>query len=268
MTWLSDLGVIDIREQLPRADWSIGTRPATTSLTWHYNGPPVAPAQQSGAGLIAQLIADAEWQMRPGWGGTAGGADGLMYHLVVAADGTIYQTRDLDAMLWHCAHQDGNGRGLALHLPLGIGQWPTIDQLASVFRISNHLRARYQIALNRTLGHLEWKHATACPGPNVMQHLVAYRAGVAPFIFPTIVPAELQRWRIHADLGTSALVRQGPGRSFPIAGRLKPGTLVYVDVVKHGETVNGIADWVHMAQVAHEQADLGFLSASLGSWEA
>jgi hypothetical protein len=31
---------IDIREQLPRRDWRIGARAATTSLTWHYNGHP------------------------------------------------------------------------------------------------------------------------------------------------------------------------------------------------------------------------------------
>src|SRR5438105_4643558 len=125
MSFLADLGVIDIRDKLPRASWTIGTRAATTSLTWHYSGPPVPPMRQYGDGLIDQLIADARWQMRPGWGGTVGGADGLMYHLVIASDGAAYQARDLDALLWHCAHADGNAHGLALHFPLGTNQAPT-----------------------------------------------------------------------------------------------------------------------------------------------
>lgn len=263
---LADLGVIDIRDQLPRAAWSIGTRAATTSLTWHYNGPPVPVDRQIGAGLIAQLQADAAWQRRPGWGGTIDGADGLMYHLVFAADGVVYQTRDLDDLLWHCAHQDGNAHGLALHVPIGVGQAPTAPQLASLFRMSQYLRTRFAIPLTRVLGHLEWKHATACPGPQLMQALSGYRTGLRPLIIPTVVPPTLRRWRVRADLGTTARVRQGPGQSFPIAGRFKPDTLVYVDVVQQGQRINGVADWVHMAKVPHEQADLGFLWAGLGTW--
>lgn len=274
MTWLTDLGVIDIRDQLPRADWSIGTRPDTTSETWHYNGPAVPIERQSGAGLLAQLRADAEWQMRPGWGGTVHGADGLMYHLVFAIDGTVYQTRDLDDLLWHCAHADGNGHGLALHLPLGVGQWPSIPQLTSLFSVSNVLRHQYGIPFNRIIGHKEWKQATACPGPMVMQHLVAYRSGLQPAIAPTVVAPELRKWRIKPTLTSPALVRQKPARfeadgsQVTIAGRMKPGTILYVDVVKVGQAVEGNTLWMHMAKVEHEQADLGFVSATLGDWVA
>jgi N-acetylmuramoyl-L-alanine amidase-like protein/SH3 domain-containing protein len=253
--FLSQLNIIDLRDRLPRAKWSIGTRRVTTSLTWHWNGPSVAPAHQYGNGLIDQLIADSNWQMRAGWGGTVNGADGLMYHLVFAADGQIYLTRDIDALLWHCAHAEGNSRGLALHFPLGIGQLPTVAQLSSAFRVSDLLRARYQITLNRMLGHLEWKHATACPGPALMAHLVAYRTGLTPIVSPTPVPAGLRRFQIA---GVTANVRQGPATTFPIAGTLKPGTIVYVDVEKAG--------WIHMARIANEQADLGFVSETLGVW--
>jgi N-acetylmuramoyl-L-alanine amidase len=149
MSFLADLGVIDIRDKLPRANWSIGTRTATTSLTWHYNGPAVDPSCWSGARLMAQLIADAHWQMHPGWGGTVDGADGLMYHLIVAGDGAAYQARDLDALLWHCAHADGNAHGLALHFPLGTNQAPTAAQLATAFRVSDALRAQFS---SETLG--------------------------------------------------------------------------------------------------------------------
>src|SRR3712207_957368 len=113
---LRALGVIDIRGQLPVQDdfRTIGRRPATTSLTWHWNGPAVPEARQRGTGLLYQLRdIDAPWQMRPGWGGTKDGAPHLMYHLVVDADGQIYQTSDLNEILWHCAHGDGNLKGFA-----------------------------------------------------------------------------------------------------------------------------------------------------------
>lgn len=273
MSWLADLGVVDIRDQLPRAAWSIGTRPATTSITWHYNGPVVPPDRMVGAGLLAQLRADAAWQMRPGWGGTKDGADGLMYHLVIAADGAIYQSRALDDLLWHCAHADGNSRGLALHLPLGGSQVPAPAQLRALIQLTTALRVRYGITLNRTLGHQEWKHATACPGAPLMQALEDYRGGtVRVFVPATPLPAGLRRWQVLPTLDAPARVRQAPrrfwpdGREVPIAGRMKPGTIVYVDVVKDGEAVDGNPRWVHMAHVDHEQADLGFLSETLGRW--
>ena len=272
MTYLSDFGVVDIRAKLPRAKWDIGVRQATTSLTWHYNGPSVPADRQFGDGLLAQLIGDARYQMRPGWGGTVNGADGLMYHLVVAADGTVYQTRDLEALLWHCAHADGNAKGLALHFPLGTGQAPTPAQLGSATRITTALCARYGIPLNRVLGHLEWRHMTACPGYILQGHIQSFRAGARPYIVPTVVPAGIRRWRIRADLGDVARVRQKPARfeanglEVPIAARLKPDTLVYVDAIKQGETIEGKSDWVHMAKIVHEQADLVFLWAGLGTW--
>ena len=265
--FLRQLGVIDIRERLPRAAWSIGRRSATTSLTYHYNGPPVPLTRQRGPGLIAQLRIDAAYQMKPGWGGTKDGADGLMYHLVVGADGAILLARDLDALLWHCGHGDGNSHGLALHLPIGGSQAPTPAQLASTIRLTDALRSHYRIPLARTLGHLEWKHATLCPGPALMAAVRSYRSDMVPIVVPTPTPAGLRRWQIRWDLGVNANVRQGPGVSFPVAGRMKPGTILYIDVVNHAEPADPRhPQWVHMARVANEQADLGFVAAELGAW--
>jgi len=268
---MPDLGVvmlgfdcIDIRAQLPRANWQIGQRQATTSLTWHYNGPAVAPDHQHGAGLLAQLAGDSAWQMRPGWGGTKAGAPHLMYHLVVGADGRVYQTADLSEILWHCAHQDGNSHGLALHFPLGDDQQPSGAQMISAIRVSEALRARYQIPLNRTLGHLEWKHATRCPGPFLMAHLIDYRSHLAPKVVPTPTPAGLRRFQITCP--SKANVRQGPGRDYKVAGTLKSGTIVFVDMTKQGEVVGRNPTWIHMAKVDNEQADLGFISETLGVW--
>ncbi len=247
---------IDIRGLLPRYPWSIGQRQSTTSLTWHYNGPPVAPDRQYGAGLIRQLAGDAAWQMRPGWGGTVDGAPHLMYHLVVASDGRVYQTADMAEILWHCAHQDGNSSGLALHFPIGEGQQSTQAQMISAIRVSEALRARYGIPLNRVLGHLEWKHATLCPGQPLMAHLIDYRSHLEPKVVATPTPAGLRRFKLTC--AGKANVRQGPGTNWKIAGTLKSGTIVFVDAEQHG--------WIHMAKVEHEQADLGFISETLGVW--
>lgn len=270
---LNELGIIDIRRQLPRAKWSIGRRPATTSITVHYNGPPVAMARQSGVGLISQLTADAVWQMRPGWGGTHDGADGLQYHFVVDGLGTIYQARDIDAILWHCAHQDGNGRGLSVHLPLGGSQDATPRQWARVVALLDALRAAYHIPAQRVVGHLEWKHATACPG-RLMPRVAQYRDDNPAVVAPTPTPPGLVRMRVLPELKASVNIRQGPGRSFAVAGSYKPGTIIYVDppadasnAIDHiwhkGEPVNGDPRWAHLARVPHEQADLGFISATL-----
>jgi hypothetical protein len=264
MTILTDLGAIDIRDRLPRDNWIVGRRDATTSLTWHYNGPEVKPDFQHGEGLIFQLASDARWQMRPGWGGTKNGAPHLMYHLVVDALGTVFLTAGLDEILWHCAHQDGNGRGLSLHFPLGGNQAPTTAQLASAIRVTDVLRQHHNIRRERVLGHIEWKHATACPGVHLMHALRAYRGSRTPAIQPTPTPAGLRRFRILSNLTLPVRVRQAPRLDAPIAGRLKPDTIVFVDVIKtDGDMVEGDRRWLHMARVPHEQADLGFFSATL-----
>lgn len=262
-------GTINIQNKLPRTDWIIGKRPTTTSITIHYSGPPVPEYRQHGDGLIEQLIIDALWQMRAGWGGTKAGAPGLMYHFVVAADGRVYQTRDVDEILWHCAHQDGNTNGLSVHFPLGGFQDATPVQWQAGLALIGSLRARYSVPVRRVLGHLEWKHATACPG-RLQPRVEAYRGGldIEP---PKATPAPgLRRFQVRPSLTLPARVRQSPHTHWPdgtevgIAGRLKPGTIIYVDVVKtDGEVIDGDPRWVHMARVANEQADLGFIHWSL-----
>jgi hypothetical protein len=190
-----------------------------------------------------------------------------MYTIVVDALGTVYQVADIDEILWHCAHADGNGRGLALHFPLGGRQEPTPAQLAAGFRVSDALRGAFNISFDRVMGHLEWKRATACPGPALMWHLIAYRAGRTPIIRPTPTPAGLRRWKIRPDLIDKVNVRQGPGVNFKIAGTLKPGTILFIDKELPAEPRDPRhPTWVHMARVEHEQADLGFIAAELGSW--
>jgi hypothetical protein len=259
--------IIDIRARLPRAGWIIGNRLRTDSITLHWNGPAVPPARQRGAGVIQQLKADAEWQMRPGWGKTKHGAPHLMYHLCIDADGLIYQTADLNEQLWHCAHADGNANGLAFHFLVGEGQDVTPQQWLSGLHLIAASHDAYKVAKARVYGHLEWNNATACPGPKIMRRLLDYRAGAFDAPQPTVIPG-LRRFRIVNC--TKANVRQAPGvtwpdgRAVPIAGTLKAGDIVFVDVVKdNGQAVGKERRWVHMARVPNEQADLGFIHWSL-----
>lgn len=260
-----DRNLIDLRAKLPHAHWSIGIRPATTSITWHYNGPPVDSRRQACLGLLNQLIVDATYQMRPGWGGTKDGAPGLMYHIVIGADGQVYQTADLDQQLWHCAHQDGNSHGLAIHCPIGGDQEPSIPMLASLLRTTEQLRKRYGIPLQRVYGHLEWKHATACPGNALMHHLIAYRAGRAVDT-PNAPALPNDVWTCHITprLTLPARIRTAPTTQSAITGRYKPGTQIYVEprfVI--GEAVQGDSRWVKLVEVVHQQAALGYISATL-----
>ncbi len=265
----AQLPIVDLRRRLPRRDWIIGRRERTDTITWHWNGPAVAALRQSGEGLIEQLITDSDWQMRPGWGGTKQGAPHLMYHIVIDSAGTIYLCCDLDELLWHCAHADGNAGGIAIHCP--VGKYPDGSEQAlsdaqrtALIRVTQVLREDYSIPLQRVLGHLEWKHATACPGTGMMAWLNRYRAGVLPDVTATVVQPGLRRFQVKPELTLPVRVRQDyQHRESPIAGRLKPGTFIYVDTINVGADVDGDRRWVHMAHVAHEQADLGFISMTL-----
>lgn len=241
---LSELDIRDLRGTLPRAAWSIGTRPGTpTSITIHYNGPPVR--DRSHRGEINQLIFDARFQMRPGALGAASGGDGLQYHYAVLSDGTIYQTRDLSAILWHCGHAHGNTWSLAIHLPLGGQQDATAPQWAATERLMDGLIDEFAMAGRRQArGHQEWSD-TACPG-RLMPRVRLFRDNQL-FDPP-------KRFLIVFD---EANVRQGPGLGFPIAAVMQPGEVLEANALVLGENIGGETRW------AHRVDGLGFVHMSL-----
>lgn len=235
---VAQLGVVDLRRELPRAAWSIGTRYGPVrSITLHYNGPPIA--DRSHAGEIRQLQADARWHMGPYLN-----ADGLQYHYAVTSGGVLLQCRDEAAVLWHCANRIGNETSLSIHLPLGgtqdatPEQWNALTVLLDALIVDHDLGGRGRAAV---VGHREWprsdgKGQSSCPGPVIMRRLAAWRNG-APAVrtFRTIVDSN---------------VRQGPGRAFSIAwgGKLVVPAcrLVHIDEIKAGEVIAGDARWCHM----------------------
>jgi hypothetical protein len=248
---------------LKRGDWLIGRRTRTTAQTLHWNGPAVPVHRQRGAGVMEQLRIDVEWQTRPGWAGTQRGADGLQYHTAVDADGVIYRCRDEDAKLWHCGHATGNAESLSLHLLLGRGQAPTEEQWRATLWLLDDWRVRYRFPISRSFGHMEWV-SSECPGPDVMRLLRAYRS--APAQPPAqIVPPGMRRFVVSLPAESRATVRQGPSRAYAIAGHLRPGHEIYVDAVlpdEQGETIGGRREWAHMAHIADQQTDLGFVHLS------
>lgn len=256
---------------LQRGTWRIGKRTATKYITLHWNGPAVPDGRRSGhAGVMEQLRINTEWQTRRGWANVPSGADGLQYHFVVAADGRTYQTRDEAAKLWHCGHATGNNESLAVHLLLGRGQACTDAQWAAVVELLDWLRARHTIPLDCCVGHNHWR-ATECPGPDIQARLALYRAANGTSraaSVPAVLPAGIDRYIVeNPQWGGDwlATVREGPSRTYPVAGTLKPGSEIFVDALKfdeQGQRLAGANHWAHMARIADMQADLGFVHVS------
>jgi hypothetical protein len=169
--------------------------------------------------VIEQLKIDCDWQMRPGWAGVPSGADGLQYHYVVDAGGTVYQARDLDAVLWHCAHGEGNAHSIAIHLPLGGNQDATPAQWAACKALCDDLIARYRMeGRNVVQGHFEWSKS-ACPGPHLKRRLRQYRD-----------EPPVQRFkppRVY-EVVRRTTVYQSPDGMLGIALMLPAGTLVEI----------------------------------------
>lgn len=248
----------DWRSRIPRKSWSIGQQPAKTSITLHWNGPAVLPSRQTGDGLLVQIRdVDASWQMRPGWSNTPDGADGLQYHYVVdPLTGAIYLTRNPDAMLWHCAHPEGNARSVAVHVPIGKGQAITNAGWAGCARLFEALIAAYDLASRDiTYGHREWS-STDCPGPSLWGRLLGWRARTDvpnPYQPGAYTVAKAYPWvRTAPAIGSDnrALKPNGTHYLFPVGGAFPVKAIVI------GDAVGGNPFW------AHHESEIGFVHMS------
>lgn len=238
MTSLEQLEILDLRGSLERTSWSIGRRNGPpTSITLHYNGPPVARRTRDGE--IAQLKFDAGFHIGPYLN-----ADGLQYHFAVLSDGTIAQARDLEAILWHCGHQVGNTTSIAVHLPLGGAQDATPPQWEATTRLFDALIVRFGLAGRQSVkGHQEWKD-TECPGQPLMARLRTWREQLP----------QPRRFQIVHD---EANVREGPGVQYRIVLVMQPGEQLDADAIVTGQAIGGNAHWAHRAD------GVGFVHMSL-----
>lgn len=211
---------------------------AVTHLTLHYNGPAV-----KGAGTpekeVRQIVeVDVPHQQK------SLGADSLMYHYAVLADGSIHQTRDLQLIAWHTRNKTGNQHSLGIHLPLGGTQHPTKRQWDATVALFEALMTMYGLESRTTVrGHKEWAE-TECPGPALMPRLIGWRGTAG-------VPSPVMRiYRVRNDT-SAAMVRTGPGRQYPAAlngqARMWPGDRLVADRIDTGEAIQREARWVHRA---------------------
>lgn len=242
----------DLRPGLARAPWSIGRRAGPpTGATLHYNGPPVAGADDVSM-CFRQLQADARYHMRP----DTLGADGIQYHYAALPDGSIACLRDEHDVLWHAANTTANAWHLAVHLPLGGAQAPTPAQWAATSALLDALIVRHGWAGRQAIrGHREWprsdgKPQKSCPGPIVFRLLTQWRGQLAG-------PAS---YRVAVGV---ALIREGPGQAFRVAlggtAKLPCGAEAVVDTIVDGAAPRGSTDprWAHLA------SGVGFVHLSL-----
>jgi hypothetical protein len=162
--------IVDIRDQLQtNPNGGPAARSPKDGVIVHYNGPAVThPGRQ-------QLAIDAVYHCQEDWGNGARG-DGIMYHVGIDENGTIYQCRDWDAVLWHCASWPENATYTSVQVTIGEGQHATPAALASLGALVDWLRARDGFGVDAVKGHQEVS-ATSCPGSLMGDFVYPYRAG-------------------------------------------------------------------------------------------
>lgn len=150
------MSVVDLREELERADWSIGTS-RKTSGTVHW------PAAKEPIGdPVGALLGYAAYHASKDWSPEAGvqGGDGIQYARAVDQAGTRYILRDLDAVLWHSDNAHGNAFSVPYLAMVAIDEEPSEALLRGL---------RAQIEEDGLAGEVHphgptWTR-TACPGP-------------------------------------------------------------------------------------------------------
>lgn len=150
--------MIDLRPWLPRQPEYDPTpsRAPKTGYTVHYEGGDVS-REMSDAEAQLLILSNAIFHINKDWNEEVEGAQhggGIMYAIVIAPSGTVYQTRDLDEILWHSGSFLGNQDTTPVMVLAGPNTPPTKAQYRSLREVLMH-----QIAYP----HSYWS-ATQCPG--------------------------------------------------------------------------------------------------------
>lgn len=151
------MSVIDLRDELERADWSIGTSPKSSG-TVHWPGAQERITDPLGAlhGYAAYHVSK-DWSPEPG----VQGGDGIQYARAFDQAGNTYILRERTAVLWHCDNAFGNATSVPYLLLLAVGEEPTAAMLAALVR-----QAR-EDAITVLWPHGPYWTNTACPGDAV-----------------------------------------------------------------------------------------------------
>lgn len=174
--------LVDIRPQLARREPSSGAGPferlalsKKRGLTVHYSGPAVDDRRRT----LQVLQAEARYHVGKDWSGPGEPilrGDGLMYHLALGEEGTLYLCRDLESMLWHAADRWWNRHALAVHLTMGGSQRATPAQLTALRELADRWRGWSGTTVEQVVGHGEVS-ATSCPGSLMDDFVLPYRRG-------------------------------------------------------------------------------------------
>lgn len=240
-----------------------------TSITLHYNGPPVALADREDANTghwIDHWEGIARYHLKKNWGSASRPVygNGVMYHYAFLPDGTRLNLFPEEYARWHCANEDGNATSLAIAFAVGGAQDVTDAQweAAMAFCLDRMAHYRMQGGRNAVRGHREWPRYnetgkrvanSPCPGPVLMRRLTLWRDFITA---PTLL-----RYTVVPAVGVN--VREGPGTSFPIAlagkARLSAGYTLDADKIVTGERVESLDSdqWAHLAN------GLGFVALPL-----
>jgi hypothetical protein len=220
-----DLGIIDLREQLPVARWRIGQQRRKTTVTAHYNGPEVGQQGRAREAWVTHLRWIADYHMHTTNAWKTWNSDGICYHFAITPDGDVFQLRDLDAELWHCGHEQGNEYSLAVHFPLGGNQQPTGAAWAAFEALADALVDEYKMGGRAAvLGHSDWGTST-CPGPHIRRRLADYRSEP---------PTEWYRPARPYRVIRTTKVQQAPDGSKDVALVLPAGEMVQIGALVRG----------------------------------
>jgi len=158
---------VDLRKWLPRRKDNdpepIGPYDKN-SITVHYQGLEVL-REMTDADAKQLVMSDALEHIHRDWSreipGVQGGG-GVMYHLMIAPSGTVFQCRDLGDYLWHCGNEYGNIHSIAVQVMCGPTTPPTDAQFTSLDKLLDELMLK-DPRLRAIYPHQFWS-PTSCPG--------------------------------------------------------------------------------------------------------
>lgn len=139
---------------------------------------------------VARLQSQADYHIQKDWSPPNGVYGfGLMYHLDIEADGTIYFCNDFEDILW--AVTNANDIAIAAKVSCGAGQSPTPEQLASAKLVADWAIAEPAMSIKRgsVYGHGEltqYGNSTQCPG-TLLPFVQAFRKETP--MTPTPIPS-------------------------------------------------------------------------------
>lgn len=273
MPRLADLAILDYTPEIARIPLrrdhvTLPLRAADEAfVTFHYSA--VVYADRSRAAELGHILDEARYQVNHDYSSNGSGAypDGYLYDFSVLSDGLIVRTRKDRRQLWHAGNIEAAKKSWSVHVLLGSGQNLTGPQRASLFALFDALRAETNIPRQNVVAHCEWPRTrglpirsdhyrllprqSACPGPTLFPHVVAYR---------NLADAPRFRYRVTVD---TANIRQGPGTTFLVAGQLHRGDTLIADKVLAGQLVGGDTRWAHIGPDDPVRANLGFVHLSL-----